>query len=224
MKLSDRGANLIANFEGFRSCPYKDAVGVWTIGYGSTKGVGPNANCISKAQALERMKREVDATYGKAVNDLPVIDDLTQNQFDALASFVYNLGPGAINSKTGIGQALRRKQWNRAADEMLEWDKAGGRVLAGLKRRRREERELFLEKEEPDPIKWSDDERYLVRLINDPSVSKERKDRAKVTLRKHAATIQKRAQSERNGWEQYDRGRRYRGIRRVLAGKPAQWW
>ena len=82
VKLSDRGAQLIMEFEGFRSCPYRDAVGKWTIGFGSTKGVGPKTPCITREQAEARMRREIDATYGKAVNDLPV--DLTQNQHDAL--------------------------------------------------------------------------------------------------------------------------------------------
>lgn len=141
-KLGDKGANLIKQFEGFRSCPYRDAVGVWTIGYGSTKGVGPKSKCISKARAERRMRREVDARYGAAVNKLP--KQLNQNQFDALTSFVYNLGPGAISSATGIGKALRKKQWRKAGDEMLRWNKAGGRELAGLTRRRKAERQLFL--------------------------------------------------------------------------------
>ena len=148
MKLSDRGADLLKEFEGFRSCPYLDLAGTWTIGYGSTKGVGPKTPCITPAQAEARMRREIDATYGKAVNDLPV--DLTQNQHDALVSFVYNLGPGAISSKTGIGRALRAKKWELAANEMLRWDKAGGRSLPGLARRRRAERALFL-KDRPKP-------------------------------------------------------------------------
>ena len=94
------------------------------------------------------MRREIDATYGKAVNDLPV--DLTQNQHDALVSFVYNLGPGAISTNTGIGRALRAKKWELASNEMLRWDKAGGHSLAGLTRRRRAERALFL-KDRPRP-------------------------------------------------------------------------
>jgi lysozyme len=223
VKLSDRGAQLIANFEGFRSCPYRDAVGVWTIGYGSTKGVGPGSKCISRAQALARMKREVGETYGKAVDNLPV--ELNQNQFDALTSFVYNVGPGGIASSTGVGRALRARQWHKAADELLRWNKAGGQELAGLTRRRREERELFLEKAEPEPIKWSDKERQLVRVLNDPDASKQRKDRARATLKEQAGRIQEAARRKGGGgWDRYDRGRRFRGIRRLLEGKPAKWW
>lgn len=142
MKLSDKGAALIEGFEGFRSRPYRDAVGVWTIGYGSTKGVGPNTPPVSRGQARARLKREVDQVYGAAVNRLGV--PLNQHQFDALCSFTYNLGPGAIGPSTGIGRALRARKWRRAADELLKWDKAGGRTLLGLTRRRRAERALFL--------------------------------------------------------------------------------
>jgi len=144
-RLSERGAKLIAKFEGFRSCPYWDKHGgVWTIGYGSTKGVGPRSRCITREEALQRMKGEVNREYAKAVNDLPV--ELNQNQFDALVSFVYNLGPGAIDPDTGIGKALRRKRWRRAGLQMLRWNKAGGRPMWGLTRRRMAERRLFLKR------------------------------------------------------------------------------
>jgi GH24 family phage-related lysozyme (muramidase) len=156
MKLSNAGAALIEKFEGFSSRPYWDADGrVWTIGYGSTKGVGPNTAPVTRAQARARLKREVDNVYGVAVNRLGV--PLTINQFDALCSFTYNLGPGAINSSTGIGWALRIRDWRRAGDEMLKWDKAGGRTLLGLTRRRRAERALFLKsvaKSEAGPATW----------------------------------------------------------------------
>jgi lysozyme len=212
MKLSDRGAKLIANFEGFRSCPYRDAVGKWTIGYGSTKGVGPNSKCISREQALARMKREVDQTYGKAINDLPV--KLNQNQFDALTSFVYNVGPGGVASSTGIGKALRASQWRRAADELLEWNKAGGRPLEGLTRRRRKERELFLRKPAPPPVRYSDQEKRTLKALK--SGKTEQKRRAVEWLKRQAAEIQKLARSEKDGWDKHDRGRRYQGIRRAL--------
>jgi len=142
MKLSGRGTDLIKTFEGFRGHPYRDAVGVWTIGYGSTKGVNANTPPTTKDRAARRLRREVDATYGAAVNHLGV--PLNQHQYDALCSFVYNLGPAAIGPDTGIGKALRRRDYRKAADEMLRWDKAGGRALPGLTRRRQAERKLFL--------------------------------------------------------------------------------
>jgi lysozyme len=212
VRLSDRGARLIANFEGFRSCPYQDSGGVWTIGYGSTRGVGPNTKCITRKQALARMKREIDETYGAAVNRLPV--KLNQNRFDALTSFVYNLGPGAIDPDTGIGQALRRQHWRQAGDEMLRWNKDDGRVLEGLTRRRRAERKLFLTKPPPPPVRYSDEERRQVRLLKDGGPRQKESSRA--WLRGQAADIQRRARVERDGWKQHDRDRRYQGIRRAL--------
>lgn len=142
MKLSTSGARLIEGFEGFSSRPYRDSVGVWTIGFGSTKGVGPNTPRVTRAQAEQRMMREIDASYGHAVNALRL--PLNQHQFDALVSFVYNVGPGGVASSTGVGRALRRHDWHGAANALLAWDKAGGRALAGLTRRRHAERALFL--------------------------------------------------------------------------------
>ena len=218
MKLSDRGAQLIANFEGFRSCPYRDAVGVWTIGYGSTKGVGPNTKCISREQALARMRREVGATYGAAVDKINRDHNLkmNQNQFDALTSFVYNVGPGGIGSNTGVGRALRRGHWREVGDEMQEWNKGGGQVLPGLVRRRREERELLLKKPAPPPVRYSDDEQHLLRVLKDKQASTTRRGRAEASLKKQAASIQQLARKEKDGWDKHDRGRRYQGIRRAL--------
>ena len=213
MRLSDRGATLIANFEGFRSHPYRDAVGVPTIGYGSTRGVTMSSPPVTRAQALARLKREANATYGAAVDRLNREHKLglNQNQFDALTSFTYNVGPGGIGPDTGIGRALRRKQWRVAADELLEWNRAGGRVLEGLTRRRREERKLFLT---PPPIAYSKLERHnLARLgSKDPAVRR----RARGRLEAQARRIQRQARGERNGWAKHDRGRRYQGIRRRL--------
>ena len=220
-RLSATGAALIANFEGFRSCPYRDAVGVWTIGYGSTKGVGPGTKCLSRQEALARMKREVNQTYGAAVNRLPV--DLNQNQFDALTSFVYNVGTGGIGTNTGVGKALRKKQWDRAANELLRWNKAGGRTLAGLTRRRKAERKLFLTEVPPPKIKWSDAERREIRKLTNPKSTKKAKAEAKEFLRGQISKLDKQAATRPGGWERYDRGRRRRGISRLLEGKDAEW-
>lgn len=142
MKLSRDGARLIESFEGFRSSAYRDAIGVWTIGYGSTKGVNASTPNMTRSQAEARLMREVDATYGKAVNSLKL--PLNQNQFDALVSFVYNVGTGGISPSTQVGKHLRKHEWQAAADALLAWDKAGGKPLAGLTRRRHAERALFL--------------------------------------------------------------------------------
>jgi lysozyme len=141
--MSAGGVRLVASFEGFRSHPYRDAVGVWTIGYGHTDGVTEHTRPISRARALELLEAELNGPrYGGAVRALDL--HLTAPQFDALVSFVYNLGAGAISPATGVGRELRRHRWRAAADHMLEWDHAGGRVLLGLLRRRQAERRLFL--------------------------------------------------------------------------------
>lgn len=134
---------LVKSFEGFRSEPYTDVVGVWTIGYGHIAGVGPRSRPLTEREAAALLERDLDESYFPAVKKLPTFASMAQHQVDALTSFVYNLGPGAIAVDTGIGRALRGKQWATAAEEMLKWDKAGGRRLEGLTRRRRMERALF---------------------------------------------------------------------------------
>jgi lysozyme len=147
MRLSDPGALLIANSEGFSATPYRKKGDRWTIGYGSTSGVGPNTPRVTRAQALARLKREVDANYGAAVNRIGV--PLNQNQYDALCSFTYNLGPGAVAADTGIGRALRARDYGKAANELLRWTKGPPGTYAGLRARRERERALFL-KPPPD--------------------------------------------------------------------------
>jgi lysozyme len=141
MEISDNGLKLIENFEGFISCPYWDVYGrVYTRGFGETGGITANSHCVTRQEAQENLRGLVDNEYGAAVNRLGV--PLNQNQFDALCSFVYNLGPGSM--EWNIGQSLRARAYNTAANQMLEYDRAGGVVLAGLQARRAAERKLFL--------------------------------------------------------------------------------
>src|SRR4051812_33830431 len=95
-KVSRNGVALIKRFEGFRSRPYRDAVGVWTIGYGETKGIGPGTNPWSETFASQRLQDRVNRDFAPYINALKL--PLNQNQFDALASFIYNVGPGGIAS------------------------------------------------------------------------------------------------------------------------------
>lgn len=149
MKVSDAGVKLVKEFEGFVSRPYRDIVGVWTIGYGHTSGVGPNTRPLTEKQASELLKQDLDKKYGPPVNALKL--PINQNQFDALVSFVYNCGPGAIAGSTGVGRALRAHQWDLAAKRLLDWCKAGSppRVIPGLQRRRLAEKAVF--EREPRP-------------------------------------------------------------------------
>lgn len=199
--LSADGAHLIESFEGFSPVPYQDAVGVWTIGFGTTKNVRSNSPHITRRIAELMMMAQVDATYGAAVNALKL--PLSQNQFDALTSFVYNVGPGGIGPTTGVGQALRAREWIRAADHLLEWDKAGDRALAGLTRRRLAERALFLKEQDrwegytPSEVRWIREYDGHPRLA--------RRLVLRLTMRKQARRI--RAAVKKDGWTDTRRAR-----------------
>jgi lysozyme len=147
VKVGEAGVSLIKSFEGFVGHPYRDEVGVWTIGYGHTEGVGPNSRHLTEPQASKLLKEDLDKRYAPYVNALGL--PLTQNQFDALVSFVYNVGPGGIATSSHAGRALRALEWLSAADHLLDWDMAGGRVSEGLRRRRVAERALFLRQVNP---------------------------------------------------------------------------
>lgn len=143
--VSPAGVELVAEFEGFVDHVYRDAVGVETIGFGETDRriiAEFQGKRMSRAYALGLLKRRLDGEYASAVRNLKV--PLSQQQFDALASFVYNLGPGVLGQGHTIGDALRDRDYLGAADALLLYDKAGGRTLPGLTRRRHAERDLFL--------------------------------------------------------------------------------
>lgn len=142
MHISSAGLALIKRFEGFRSHPYRDAVGVWTVGYGETRGVGPNGPVLTEPQASAKLKARVRRDFEPYIHALGV--PLNQHQFDALCSFIYNLGPGYLARGHSMGDALRARNYRAAADAFMLYDRAGGRVLEGLRRRRSEERALFL--------------------------------------------------------------------------------
>ena len=140
-KLSKTGAEFIASFEGFRADAYWDLWGqVWTIGYGHTSGVVAGQK-VTKAKALKLLQEDA-ATAARAIRDLVHVR-LNQNQFDALVSFVFNLGAGSLAESTLL-KKLNKGNYKGAAREFVKWDHAGGEVLAGLTRRREAEAALFL--------------------------------------------------------------------------------
>jgi len=139
MYISNKGTDLIRQFEGFRAHAYQDAVGVWTIGYGHTKGVTPNM-VISSAEGEQMLKDELQE-YENYVNDM-VTCDLNQNQFDALVSWVYNLGPANLQASTLL-KVLNAGDYAGVPAQIMRWNKAGGKVLEGLTRRRQAEADLF---------------------------------------------------------------------------------
>lgn len=144
--INSAALRLIKEFEGFEAEAYKDPVGIVTIGYGTTAaagvGISPKlGDKITEAQATDYLKRAVDKF---AAQILPKITRApTGNQFGAMVSLAYNIGPGAFNKSTVL-RRFNAGDISGAADAFLMWNKAGGKVLAGLTRRRKAERELFL--------------------------------------------------------------------------------
>ncbi len=144
---SSEGLNLIKGFEGKRLTSYDDGVGIWTIGYGTIKY--PNGVRVKKGdtcterQAETYLKNDLNR-FEVAINKLVKVP-LSQNQFDALASFTYNLGETNLANSTLL-KKLNKGDYQGAADQFLVWNKAGGKVMKGLVRRREAERALFLKK------------------------------------------------------------------------------
>jgi lysozyme len=154
MKVSQRGLDLIAKFEGIRLVAYKCSAGVQTIGIGSTRyedGSPVKAGDVLENEAAAyKLFANTLVQYEDAVNDL-ITAKLNQNQFDALASLVYNIGRGSDKPQFsgGFTRSTIRKKVNAnpadpsIRDEFARWSRAGGKVLAGLVRRRAAEADLY---------------------------------------------------------------------------------
>jgi lysozyme len=138
--LNQAGLDLIKSFEGLRLNAYRDAVGVWTIGYGHTAGVRAG-QAITAAQAEDYLRSDV-RRFENAVNAAVKVP-LNDNQFAALVSFTYNLGEGALQRSTLL-RLLNSGDYAGAAREFDKWVNAGGQRLAGLVRRRDAEQALFV--------------------------------------------------------------------------------
>lgn len=141
MKINDEGLNLVKSFEGFHLTAYKCPAGVWTIGYGHTGTVDGKAICegmkITEAKATELLKQDMKK-FENAVTNAALTFEPNENQFSALVSFAFNCGAG--NLKT----LVKGRSAAVVAEKMLLYNKANGKVLNGLTRRREAERELFL--------------------------------------------------------------------------------
>lgn len=138
-QINKAGLDLIKSFEGLRLKAYKDAVGIWTVGYGHTKTATPGM-AISEPEAEAMLRNDLAEAQG-AVERL-VKRPLNDNEYAALVSFVFNLGSGNLSRSTLL-RKLNAGDRRGAADQFLVWNKAGGKVLAGLTRRRQAERALF---------------------------------------------------------------------------------
>tara|TARA_B100000287_G_scaffold285752_1_gene269397 strand:- start:209 stop:634 length:426 start_codon:yes stop_codon:yes gene_type:complete len=140
MQTGNKGIELIKHFEGCELEAYKCPAGVWTIGYGHIKGVKEGMK-ITEMQAEEMLKSELHE-YEGYINDYVTVP-LNQNQFDAMVSWVYNLGGGNLRASTLL-KVLNAGDYDGVPAQMLRWNKAGGKVLEGLTRRRQAEADLFV--------------------------------------------------------------------------------
>ena len=146
MRTSEKGLNLIKQFEGCHLKPYQDPIGLWTVGWGHLIGDGKTLPIewfrrFTKEEVDELLKKDVERFERGVLRLCP--NNLTQHRFDALVSFAFNLGLGNLQIST------LRKKHNRgdvvgAAQEFPKWNKAGGKVLRGLTRRREAEKALYL--------------------------------------------------------------------------------
>lgn len=146
MKIGQKGLNLLKEFEGCKLKAYKCPAGVWTIGIGSTfyengKKVQAGDVLESEAKAIELLSKTL-AGYERSVNIVNV--PLNQNEFDALVCLCYNIGAGNFNSSTLVNLLKHGEPRGEVALQFLRWNKAGGKELLGLTRRRQAEMELFL--------------------------------------------------------------------------------
>lgn len=141
MELSEKGINLIKNFEGCRLQAYKCPAGKWTIGYGHTGNDVKQGRCISKEQAENLLKQDL-IIHCNNVSKLVKIP-LKQNEFDALVSFEYNVGYGNFSKSTML-RLLNSGNKTAAVKEFDKWIYSGGKVLNGLKVRRKKEKAYFI--------------------------------------------------------------------------------
>lgn len=139
-QLTDNGLALIKSFEGLRLKAYKDVGGVYTIGYGHTEGVKENQEC-SIEQAEDWLSGDI---ANKA--ELPILSflgskKLTDEQYSALVSLVYNCGPAPLHGT--LGTYILAGNYPEAAKQFLRWDHVHGKVIPGLTRRRKAEMRMF---------------------------------------------------------------------------------
>ena len=143
MRCSQDGLELIKKFDGCKLKSYKCSAGVWTIGYGHTEGI-KEGDIITSEEAEKLLRADV-FKFERYVED-EVKVELEQNQFDALVAWTFNLGVGNLRSSTMLKE-LNNSKFDKVPSEMKRWNKAGGKTLDGLIRRREAESLLFNEKE-----------------------------------------------------------------------------
>ena len=139
MTYSTNGLDLTERFESCRLMPYQDSAGVWTDGYGNTHNVRPGF-AITQAKADADLLANVQDAVDCVNDSVKVL--LTQEEFDALVHFTFNVGCSAFRNSTLL-RLLNAGDFKAAASQLVLWDHAGGKVLAGLLRRREAEQAEF---------------------------------------------------------------------------------
>ena len=139
MKVSQQAYNLIREFEGLRLQAYQCPSGIWTIGYGHTTNVAPNT-VISQLQANLLLHEDV-AQCERTLNRYNLA--LTQNMYDALISFIFNVGAGNFHRSALLSKIKANPYDSSICDEFLKWIHSRGKLLAGLQRRRMAEMKLY---------------------------------------------------------------------------------
>lgn len=140
MNISQNGIDLIKRFEGFSPCAYLCPAGVLTIGYGHTGKDIKRTDTITEEDAQDLLKN--DLIWVEEVINEKAKSELAQNQFDALCSLVYNIGASAFSNSTML-RLINAGNLAAVPAQFLRWDKANGKPLAGLTRRREEEKKLW---------------------------------------------------------------------------------
>ena len=140
MTISEKGIELIKSFEGCKLFSYRDSVGVATIGYGHTQGV-KMGQAITQQQAEQYLRTDLQSCE-QMLNACGI--NFRQEQFDALCSWVFNLGVTNFRNSTMLKYIMAGKEDTDITDQLVKWHNAGGKPLKGLKRRRIAEANLFL--------------------------------------------------------------------------------
>ena len=158
MKISEAGIQLIKSFEGCHSSPYRCPAALWTIGYGhvlypdqarlktperASYGIMPEHNRTFEYDEIDELLEKDLQRFQDGVSRLCPTSDDRQSHFDAMVSFAFNVGLGNLQAST-LRMKYNRGEIEAAADEFLKWNKSGGKILAGLTRRRAAERAMFL--------------------------------------------------------------------------------
>lgn len=149
MKISDNGVKLIYQFEGCKLKAYKDSAGIWTIGYGTIMYPSgekvKEGDKITHEEAVTYLKYEI-SLKSKSVTAFTSKVVLNQNQYDALVSFAYNVGVGALQKSTLLKKVIKNPDDPTIEAEFMRWIKAGGKVVEGLRKRRQAESDYYFSK------------------------------------------------------------------------------